>query len=320
MSIDTTKRFDRIIAIFIQLQSKQIVKAKEISERFEVSLRTVYRDIKTLESCGVPIASEAGIGYSIIEGYRLPPIMFTKEEASSFVAAEKLMQKFSDKSLGAYHKSAMYKVKSVLRSKDKDWISTIESKITITPGQALFNDEIPDSLEILIESIAEKKQIYMEYQSLQSSVSNKRYIEPVGIFNENNFWYVLAYCHLRKAYRQFRTNRISLIKRCDLPFTMHHSTVNEIRSIKQETERTKVRILIDKGIVKHIEDDKSHYGFISQKNMGEKVELTFLTEDIKHSFPRWYLMYGEFAEIIEPEALKKNVKNLLNRIEKQLNN
>ena len=90
MSIDTVKRFDRIVAILVKLQSKRIVKAQELADKFDVSLRTIYRDVRTLEAAGIPIVSEAGVGYSIMEGYRLPPVMFTKEEASSFVAAESL--------------------------------------------------------------------------------------------------------------------------------------------------------------------------------------------------------------------------------------
>ncbi len=88
---ESPKKFDRVVAILTQLQSKRIVKAQELADRFGVSLRTIYRDIKTLESSGVPISSEAGVGYSIMEGYKLPPVMFTREEAVSFVAAEKLM-------------------------------------------------------------------------------------------------------------------------------------------------------------------------------------------------------------------------------------
>lgn len=97
---ETPKRFDRIVAILIQLQSKKIVKAQELADRFECSLRTIYRDIRTLEASGVPIYSEAGVGYALMDGYRLPPVMFTREEVSSFIAAEKLMQKFTDPSLG----------------------------------------------------------------------------------------------------------------------------------------------------------------------------------------------------------------------------
>ncbi len=129
MPDETPKRFDRIVAILIQLQSKKIVKAQELANRFEVSLRTIYRDIRTLEASGVPIYSEAGVGYALMEGYRLPPVMFTREEASSFIAAEKLMQKFTDETLGKHYASAMYKLKAVLKSDDKDWVSSIESNI-----------------------------------------------------------------------------------------------------------------------------------------------------------------------------------------------
>ena len=131
MSSDSLKRFDRIVAILIQLQSRRIVKAQDLADRFQVSLRTIYRDIRTLEASGVPIASEAGVGYSIMEGYRLPPVMFTREEASSFVAAEKLMQNYTDKTLGSYHESAMVKIKSVLRGSQKDWVSALESQVDI---------------------------------------------------------------------------------------------------------------------------------------------------------------------------------------------
>ena len=96
MSIESMNKFDRIVAILIQLQSRRIVKAQDLADRFNVSLRTIYRDIRSLQTAGVPIASEAGIGYELVEGYRLPPVMFTREEASSFVAAEKLMQFFFD--------------------------------------------------------------------------------------------------------------------------------------------------------------------------------------------------------------------------------
>src|SRR5690606_29609387 len=104
-------RFDRITAILIQLQSKKVVKAQDLADRFGISLRTVYRDIRTLEEAGVPLYGEAGIGYSIVDGYRLPPVMFTREEATAFITAEKLMEKFTDASLKQHFTSAMYKVK-----------------------------------------------------------------------------------------------------------------------------------------------------------------------------------------------------------------
>src|SRR5215216_6438471 len=111
---ESPKRFDRIVAILIQLQSKKIVRAHDLADRFDVSLRTIYRDIRTLEVSGVPIYSEAGIGYSLMDGYRLPPVMFTREEASSFIAAEKLMEKFADRELATLYSSATFKLKAIL--------------------------------------------------------------------------------------------------------------------------------------------------------------------------------------------------------------
>ncbi|MCK7589758.1 YafY family transcriptional regulator [Subsaxibacter sp. CAU 1640] len=318
MSVDTVKRFDRIIAILVQLQSKKIVKAQELADRFEVSLRTIYRDVRTLESCGVPIVSEAGIGYSIMEGYRLPPVMFTREEAGSFVAAEKLMQKFVDKSLGGYHESAMFKIKSVLRGREKDWISALESQIVVDPSQKLFNENLPNALEILFESIAEKTQVFLKYQSLESETPSERHIEPVGLFHENGFWYVVAYCHERNDYRQFRTDRMLLIKRTQNSFALEHGSLDDYRSKEENFQKTKIKISVDKEIVRYISATKRHYGFIEERLNGNQVEITFLTSNVEQGFPRWYLMFADYATIIEPESLKIRIKEILKNAEKRL--
>ena len=318
MSTDTLKRFDRIVAILIQLQSKRIVRAQELADRFEVSLRTIYRDIRTLEVSGVPIASEAGVGYSIMDGYRLPPVMFTREEAGSFVAAEKLMQKFTDKSLGAYYASAMYKVKSVLRGHEKDWISALESQVRIDPIPALFNENVPDALEILFESIAEKRQVFLEYQSMQADTASERSIEPVGLFHENNYWYVLGYCHARTDYRQFRTDRMINIQRTDKAFTLEHAPLDEHRTKQEDAQKIKVRIRVDKTVAQHIKGGRAYYGFVSEEVKEDQVELTFMVSEVEHGFPRWYLTFGDYATILEPERLRERVRELLKKTERML--
>ena len=124
-------RIDRVTAILIQLQSKRVVKAQEIADRFTISLRTVYRDIKTLELAGIPILGEAGVGYSIMEGYRLPPVMITKEEATAFLTAEKLVEKLTDASTRETYKAAMFKIKAVLRLAEKQHIENMDQHIEV---------------------------------------------------------------------------------------------------------------------------------------------------------------------------------------------
>lgn len=320
MGMDTVKRFDRIVAILIQLQSKRIVKAQDLADRFDVSLRTIYRDIRTLEASGVPIVSEAGVGYSIMEGYRLPPVMFTREEAGSFVAAEKLMQKFTDRSLGAYYESAMYKLKSVLRGKEKDWVEALETQVAMVPGQELFNAEIPNALEILFESIAERKQVFLRYESLREDIPSERRIEPVGLFHENGYWYILGYCHLRLDYRHFRTDRIHRIQRTDLDFILQHGTLDDHREKREEVQKTKVRILVDKKVAKFIKSNKKYHGFVSEKIVDDEIEMTFMASDLDNGFARWYLMFGDYAKILEPNALKERIAQLLAKNQEQLSN
>ncbi len=318
MGLDTIKRFDRIVAILIQLQSRRIVRAQDLADRFDVSLRTIYRDIRTLEASGVPIASEAGVGYSIMEGYRLPPVMFTKEEAGSFVAAEKLMQKFTDRTLGAYHESAMFKVKSLLRGSEKDWISALESQVIITPGEVLFNKEIPNALQILFESIATQKQVFLKYRSPESARSSERHIETVGLFNENHYWYVLAFCHIRQGYRQFRTDRIQDIRSTDKDFLLQHGPLEDHLLKKETVAKTRVRIAVDKEIARYMRTGNFYFGFVSEEVQKDTIVMTFMTADLYQGFARWYLMFADYATILEPPDLKVRVRELLDQASRRL--
>lgn len=316
---ESLNKFDRIIAILIQLQSQKIVRAQDLANRFNVSLRTIYRDVRTLEASGVPIYSEAGIGYSLMDGYRLPPVMFTREEAGSFLAAEKLMQKFTDATLDKHYRSAMYKLKSVLKTSDKEWLDTIDSKVLMQPNQELFNETAPNALALLFNGIAERKQILLLYKTFQTEEINERRMEPVGIFHENNFWYVLGYCHLRNDYRQFRTDRIQYIKKTEIDFIKEHKSLEEL--LQKDTPLatlTKVRILVDTKIARYLTWERKQYGFISEKKIGNQKEMTFMCCDIKESFPRWFLMFADYSEIIEPKELKARVLELLEISTKKL--
>ncbi len=310
MDAENLNRFDRIVALLIHLQSRRVVKAQEIAERFDVSLRTVYRDIRSLEASGVPIIGEAGVGYSIVDGYRLPPVMFSREEASAFVAAEKLMQSFSDERLRNHFTSAMYKVKSVLRESSKEHVEALESQILINPTEELFNKNTPDALEVLLDAMGSKTQVDMDYLSAHDE-SSARTIEPINLIHENNFWYAIAFCHLREDYRQFRIDRISKIRRTELSFTREHLSAEEIRNSQVSDSHLKVVIRVTKDTIRYLKSGRKYYGFVSEEDRGDIVEMTFLAPDPPEGLARWYLMFGDQAEIVEPESFRTLVMELL---------
>lgn len=308
---ESPKRFDRIVAILIQLQSKKIVRAQDLADRFDVSLRTIYRDIRTLESSGVPIYSEAGIGYSLVDGYRLPPVMFTREEASSFIAAEKLMQQFPDKELGEHYASAMYKLKAVLKSADKDLVADIENKVLMRNPTIEFNRKAPNALAQIFRSIGEKKQVVLSYEAIAANKPTERTIEPVGVFHENQNWYIFGFCHLRKDYRQFRTDRVHNIKLTDMPFAVSHDALEDYLNRANREDFTEIKILVDKYVAKYLKYDRKHQGFVSEKEIGDQVEMTFLSRDLDNGFARWFMMFPDHATIIAPESLKARIAELL---------
>lgn len=304
------KKLDRVTAILTQLQSKPVVRAQDLAEKFDVSVRTIYRDVKTLENAGIPIVGEAGNGYSLMEGYKLPPVMFTKEEVLSFITAEKLMQKFSHQSLGNHYQTAMEKVRSVLRYSDKNLIQNIEKQIDVFNfhTQQKEEDSLKNVIPIILESIAEKTQLTIEYQTVDSKVTN-RTIEAVGIFFEFNFWYIMAYCTLRKDFRQFRVDRILQISKTQVPFLQEYGQINDYR--KSHGNKVKAKLLVDKKIMAHLVNSKKYYGLIEEVETDQGMELIFETEWINDGFPRWVITFADYATILEPESLRVRMGELL---------
>lgn len=303
------KKLDRVTAILTQLQSKPVVRAQDLAEKFDVSIRTIYRDIKTLENAGIPIVGEAGNGYSLMDGYKLPPVMFTKEEVLSFITAEKLMQKFSHQSLGNHYQTAMEKVRSVLRYSDKSLIQNIEKQIDVFNFHTHSENSLKNVIPIILESIAEKTQLNIEYQTVDSRVTN-RTIEAVGIFFEFNFWYIMAFCTLRKDFRQFRVDRILEISKTQHPFLQEYGQINDYRK-RSNGNKVKARLLVDKKIMAHLANSKKYYGLIEEAETDNGVELVFETEWIDEGFPRWVITFADYATVLEPESLRTKLNELL---------
>lgn len=312
-------RIDRLSAILIQLQSKRVVKAQEIADKYKLSLRTVYRDIKALDEAGVPIIGEAGIGYSIMEGYRLPPVMFTKEEATAFLTAEKLVEKLTDTSTQKNYASAMLKVKAVLRLSEKDYLENLEQHIEVIENQYVpkqANDTM--HLQNVLQCIAQKKLLRMDYFANHSQQHSKRDVEPVGIYFLAGTWYMVAYCRLRKDYRNFKFSNVNSLTVTDEFFKQQHPALkNFLHKVSKEKELQTVILSVDKTILKYFGDQKYYNGFVSQKDLGDKMEMTFLTASLT-GFARWYMHFGEHADIVKPPQLKEIVQETLILIGKKI--
>ncbi len=131
-------RFDRVTSLLLLLQTRSVITAKFLAEHFNVSERTIYRDIRTLETAGVPIGSEAGVGYFLERGYRLPPVCFTLDEAASLLLGEKLLSSSLDTNSLQDYKQALNKIKAVIDNSDKDQLSALDADIEVLPTGSHF--------------------------------------------------------------------------------------------------------------------------------------------------------------------------------------
>lgn len=208
-------RVDRLFGILLLLQSRKYVPAEKIAEKFAISVRTVYRDVKALCEQGVPVSFEQNRGYFIVQGYFLPPVAFSTEEANALVLMESMVGGFADLSIAKHYSSALHKVRSVLRNSQKEKLALLDSQIKFQiPERLTPNFEF---LSLLQHAISSRFRIRFGYKNNNEEVS-EREAEPIGLIFYAFAWHLIAWCYLRQDYRDFRVSRILQLHCSDEPF------------------------------------------------------------------------------------------------------
>lgn len=233
MNDNDTKRISRLIAILTQLQTKRILTSTTLAEKFGVSTRTIYRDLQALEQAGVPILTEEGKGFSLMEGYKIPPVMFTENEANALVTAEQLVLKNRDSSLIKEYTEAINKVKVVLGHSTKEKVELLSNRIAVSP--AISNISKSDSLTLIQNALTAFKVLNISYRSEHKNQKTERKIEPFALYYSlQESWTLIAYCQLRKDYRMFRLDRILKIELLESTFKPHKLTLNDYLDYKEK--------------------------------------------------------------------------------------
>ncbi|MDT0678763.1 helix-turn-helix transcriptional regulator [Autumnicola musiva] len=223
MDYSETNRLSRLTAILIQFQTKHILTAFELSKKFQVSKRTIYRDIKSLEQAGVPIITEEGKGYTLMDGYKVPPVMFTESQANALVLAEQLVLKNKDSSFIKDYSEAIEKIKAVLRQSEKD-------KANLLTDRTRYNQNInlernSNNLSQLQFALTNYVLVNIEYTN-ESYKTTRRIIEPFALLSTEN-WLMVAWCRLRDEFRYFRLDRINKMEILSENFKPHKMTLQD---------------------------------------------------------------------------------------------
>ena len=308
-------RLDRLTALLTLLQSKPVITAQELADRFDVSLRTIYRDVRALEAAGVPVGAEAGKGYYLPEGYRLPPVMFTPDEAGALLIGAKLAEKWSDHSVGPAFQSALTKIRAVLRPGDKARLAELDDRVAVfRPTRNGTNGrEFPDHfLTPLQQALSQHCVVELDYYSNSNQAWTRRDVEPVGLLYYGSGWHLIAYCRLRQDRRDFRVDRMKNLRVRPETFTPTETFDPETcmtppPCLLENTEE--VAVLFKGNVAQYAEDQRHVWGFTHEATGPEGRCLHFRTPYLE-GMARWLFSFGNRVQVERPDRLVHLLREL----------
>ncbi len=306
-------RFDRITGILLQLQAKRVVRGQALADRFGVSLRTIYRDLRTLEEAGVPLYGEAGVGFSLAEGYSLPPVMFTRDEATALLTGEKLAARLTDEQTATHSRAAMDKLRAVLRRPDRDYLDALAPRLQVlrlrTQSPASAAEDTTH--QRLLAGMTAQRVVRLRYRAGLADTSTERDVEPIGCYLQQH-WHLVAYCRLRQDFRDFRFDRIEHLELREEIFTPRPETLQSYWSA-QEARRQELAVALVRfqpEAVRNIQDTKHQYGWVREELLPDgTVEMAFLPGSLRY-LAAWLLpQAGSFTAVAPPE-LRQQLREL----------
>ncbi|MCI0710527.1 MAG: YafY family transcriptional regulator [Chloroflexi bacterium] len=295
-------RTDRLLAIVLEIQARKRVRAEDLADRFEVSLRTIYRDMLALMESGVPIVSIPGQGYSLVEGYFLPPLTFSTDEAIMILLGTDVIAQNVDAEYRSAAQSASRKIVAVLSDQLRREVEYLQSSLQFIT----FNDlSTPQTLRQLRQAIIQCRTVRFRYQSRyrddESDRETLREVDPYALIHIGGAWMLIAYCHLRRDRRHFRLSRMEDVVILEKSFTRPADF--EIQLSNQDDRTVVVRALFDHETVRRVEEAPSLYQ-VAQEEHPDGLLVT-LTVRQPADILSWLLSWGSHVRVLEPESLRE---------------
>lgn len=311
-----TNRLSRLVALLTLLQTKRLLSATELAHRFSVSTRTIYRDIRTLEQAGVPVVTQEGKGYTLVDGYRLPPVMFTREEAMALVTAEKLATGLTDASTARLTGSAMDKLRAALRRTDRDYVETFAPHIQVL--KPVEQHSRPNAYQQLVTAITMQRVVHMSYRAAVSNEFTTRDVEPIGLYLSQQ-WHLVGFCRMRQAFRNFRLDRIRDLAISPEVFAPRSETLTQYWAA-EATRRGKEKVVIHfqpthllTEPAQQFHDTKHQYGWAYEELLPDDLlKMTFFIGSLPY-MAAWLLPYAGAVTVLEPLELQQELSELAQR-------
>lgn len=300
-------RTDRLLAIVLELQRRKWVQAEELADIFEVSKRTIYRDMQALSESGVPVWSMTGRGYALMEGYFLPPVNFSLDEALMLIMGADFMQQNFDAPFSASADAAARKIEAVLPATMQTQVDYLRQNITFFAVNEL-NPEKQAHLRKLRHALVNRQQVQLRYVRHDAAradiIATTRIVEPYSLGRPAQDWYLMAYCHLRDDLRFFRLSRMDDVKILDTVFERPLDFVPDW-GFSVENRPLRVHVRFERQMTRYVRE-KLPMLVVNEYEHDDAYLLEIAVRN-DHDILDWVLMWGSKITVLSPESLRSLV-------------
>ena len=305
-------RTDRLLAIVLELQGRDRVTAEELAHTFEVAKRTIYRDIAALNASGVPVVSAAGQGYWLMEGYFLPPVSLTPDEAVMLVLGSEVMAGSFDAQYQAAATSASRKIEAVLSEAVQRDVTYFKENVRFINLESKVLSDVPETLQRVRRAILGQKSLHLHYFKRAEDSGGElteRTVDPHGLIHFNGMWLLSAYCHMRRAMRMFRLERVRQVTVLAETFTRQPDfSIHELHEFQTQTHLT-VELLFDPEVAQWVRERPVPYPS-AYEDTPEGLRVTVKVRQ-PSEIMGWVLGWGAKVRVLSPEPLRARLKEEL---------
>ena len=295
-------KIDRLIGILSVLLQKDKVTAPELAERFEVSRRTINRDIEDLCKAGIPIRTSQGTGggISIIDGYRMDRTILTSKDMQMILAGLRSLDSVSGSS---YYGQLMEKIQAGSSS----FISGRDS--ILIDLSSWYRESLTPKIEIIQDAIGDRHLVRFQYFS--PSGDSERTVEPYYLVFHWSSWYLWGWCRDRKAFRLFKLNRMDSVQKTEEIFECREAPMPDLSNEKIFPGKIRVKALFEADQKWRLVEDFGPECFVER----DDGRLLFTTEHTDlESLVTWLMTFGDKAEVLEPLEAREAVSQMAKKM------
>ena len=296
-------RTDRLLAIILELQAKGQLRAEDLAAIFETSKRTIYRDMQALAESGVPIVSMTGQGYSLMEGYFLPPLRFSPEEAIMLLLGSDSIAHSFDEHFRRAAASASRKIAAVLPEPLRAEVREVQDSIMLIVDAA--NEQESELLRQLRRAILERRRVRFRYHTRsREGAAQTREADPYGLVNFDGAWYLVAHDHLRHDLRHFRLERMETL----VPLDKHFARPPDFRMEPRDLDRDRslvVRVLFDRDVARWVREARNFF-VTQEEDTSDGLLVTLRVREVSEILP-WLLSWGDRVRVLEPDEVRQRM-------------